>query len=295
MVRYLADGNVEYLGRADEQVKIRGFRIELGEVEAVLSEHEGIKQAVVVTRATDNKEQRLVAYVVPQNGSGSSEWREYLQQRLPEYMVPAVFVSLPELPLTTSGKVNRRALPAPEWTRTRRFVPPSTEAERVLCGIWSELLGVKKVGVEDNFFELGGDSILSIQIVARAHQAGLRLTPRHMFAHQTVRELAAVAEVGEQLVRGEQGEVHGAVVLTPIQQWFFEEELNRLEHYNQAVLLRVPEMQVEWLHEAVMGLVRQHDALRLRFARGAEVWASWIASVAEGAEQESFRTTTGAR
>ena len=158
----------------------------------------------------------------------------------------------------------------------------------MLCGIWSELLGVKEVGVDDNFFELGGDSILSIQIVARAHQAGLRLTPREMFAHQNVRELAAVVEVGEQLVRGEQGEVHGAVVLTPIQQWFFEEELSGLEHYNQAVLLRVPELQTEWLREAVMGVVRQHDALRLRFARGAEVWASWIATVAEGAEQESF-------
>ncbi|HEU5131014.1 MAG TPA: amino acid adenylation domain-containing protein, partial [Pyrinomonadaceae bacterium] len=152
VVRYLADGNVEYLGRADAQVKIRGFRIELGEVEAVLSEHAGIKQAVVVTRATENKEQRLVAYVVPQNGSGSREWRAYLQQRLPEYMVPSVFVSLPELPLTTSGKVNRRALPEPEWTRTRGFVPPTTEAERVLCAIWNELLGVKEVGVEDNFF-----------------------------------------------------------------------------------------------------------------------------------------------
>ncbi|HEU5131734.1 MAG TPA: condensation domain-containing protein, partial [Pyrinomonadaceae bacterium] len=219
---------------------------------------------------------------------GSGEWRAYLQQRLPEYMVPSVFVSLPEFPLTTSGKVNRRALPEPEWKRTRGFVPPTTEAERVLCAIWSELLGVKEVGVEDNFFELGGDSILSIQIVARAHQAGLRLTPRHMFAHQTVRELATVAEVGEQLVLGEQGEVHGPVVLTPIQQWFFEEELSGSAHYNQAVLLRVPEMRVEWLREAVMGLVRQHDALRLRFARDIEGWRSWIASVAEGSEQESF-------
>ena len=249
VVRYLPDGNLEYLGRADNQVKIRGHRIELGEVEAVLSEHPDIRQAVVITHAAENQE-RLVAYVVSQNGTGSSEWREYLQQRLPEYMVPAAFVSLPGLPLTANGKVDRRALPAPEWTRAgvkRAFVAPTTESERVLCAIWSELLGVKEVGVDDNFFELGGDSILSIQIVARAHQAGLRLTPRHMFAHQTVRGLAAVAEVGEQLVRGEQGEVHGAVVLTPIQQWFFEEELSAKEHYNHAVLLRVPELRSEWL------------------------------------------------
>ncbi|HEU5131879.1 MAG TPA: phosphopantetheine-binding protein, partial [Pyrinomonadaceae bacterium] len=266
VARYLEDGNLDYLGRVDNQVKIRGHRIELGEVEAVLSEHPDIRQAVVITHAAENQE-RLVAYVVSQNGTGSSEWREYLQQRLPEYMVPAAFVSLPGLPLTANGKVDRRALPAPEWTRAsgkRVFVAPTNETERVLCGIWSELLGVKEIGVEDNFFELGGDSILSIQIVARAHQAGLRLTPRHMFAHQTVRELAAVAEVGDQLVRGEQGEVHGPVVLTPIQQWFFEEEPRGLEHYNQAVLLRVPTMRVEWLREVVMGLVRQHDALRLR-------------------------------
>ncbi|HEU5132692.1 MAG TPA: amino acid adenylation domain-containing protein, partial [Pyrinomonadaceae bacterium] len=260
VVRYLADGNLEYLGRADQQVKIRGYRIELGEVEAVLNEHAGVSEAVVLARAAANGEQRLVAYVVAQNGSSSGEWREYLQERLPEYMVPAVFASLPALPLTSNGKVDRRSLPAPEWTRTRRYVPPSTEVERVLCSIWSELLGVKEVGVDDNFFELGGDSILSIQIVARAHQAGLRLTPRHMFAQQNIRELAAVVEVGEQLVLGEQGEVHGPVVLTPIQQWFFEEELSGLEHYNQAVLLRVPQMRVEWLRDAVMGLVRQHDA-----------------------------------
>jgi amino acid adenylation domain-containing protein/non-ribosomal peptide synthase protein (TIGR01720 family) len=286
VARYLADGDLDYLGRVDNQVKVRGHRIELGEVEAVLSEHAGVRQAVVVTH-----EERLVAYVVPQNGTGGSEWREYLQQRLPEYMVPAMFVSLPGLPLTANGKVDRRALPAPEWTRDgikRAFVGPTSKTERVLCAIWSELLGVKEVGVDDNFFELGGDSILSIQIVARAHQAGLRLTPRHMFAHQTVRELAAVAVSVEELVRGEQGEVHGAVVLTPIQQWFFEEELSGREHYNQAVLLRVPEMQAEWLHEAVMALVRQHDALRLRFARGTESWASWIAPVADGAEQDSF-------
>ncbi len=288
VARYLADGNLEYLGRADQQVKIRGYRIELGEIEAVLSTHAGVSEAIVLVSAAANGEQRLVAYVVPQNGSGSGEWREYLQERLPEYMVPSVFMSLPQLPLTTNGKVDRRALPAPEWTRTRRFVPPDTEVERVLCAIWSELLGVKEVGLDDNFFELGGDSIISIQIVVRAHQAGLRLTPRHMFAHQTVRELAAVAEVGEQLVRGEQGEVHGAVVLTPIQQWFFEEELTAQEHYNHAVLLRVPELRSEWLREAMMGLVRQHDALRLRFAPRAEVWASWIAPVADGAEQESF-------
>jgi amino acid adenylation domain-containing protein/non-ribosomal peptide synthase protein (TIGR01720 family) len=287
VVRYLPDGDLEYLGRADSQVKIRGHRIELGEVEAVLSEHPDIRQAVVITHAAENQ-QRLVAYVVSQNGSGSSEWRTYLQERLPEYMVPAVFVSLPGMPLTANGKVDRRALPEPEWSRTRSFVGPSTEAERVLCAIWSELLGVKEVGVEDNFFELGGDSILSIQIIARAHQAGLRLTPRDMFAHQTVRKLAAVAGVGEQVVRGEQGEVHGAVVLTPIQRWFFEEELSAKEHYNHAVLLRVPELKTEWLREAVMSLVKQHDALRLRFARSAEGWTSWIAPVADGAEQESF-------
>ncbi|HEU5132838.1 MAG TPA: amino acid adenylation domain-containing protein, partial [Pyrinomonadaceae bacterium] len=146
VVRYLADGNLEYLGRADQQVKIRGYRIELGEIEAVLSEHASVSQAVVVARATANGEQQLVAYVVPQGESDSSEWREYLQQRLPDYMVPTVFVSLPALPLTTNGKVDRRALPEPETVASVVEIA-RTPTEELLCGIWSEVLGRAEIGV----------------------------------------------------------------------------------------------------------------------------------------------------
>ncbi|HEV2754810.1 MAG TPA: amino acid adenylation domain-containing protein, partial [Actinomycetota bacterium] len=191
--RYLADGNIEFLGRVDHQVKIRGFRIEPGEIEACLVVHEAVRDAVVVARS-DAGDKRLVAYVVGDVAT-TSELRSHVSRSLPDYMVPAHFVVLDELPLTPNGKLDRAALLAPEGRPEVEapYAPARTPAEEVLAAIWCEVLGLERVGVHDNFFELGGDSILSIQIVARANAAGLGLTPRLLFQHQTVAALAAVA------------------------------------------------------------------------------------------------------
>jgi acyl-coenzyme A synthetase/AMP-(fatty) acid ligase len=172
LVRYLADGELEYLGRVDQQVKVRGHRIELGEIEAVLGQHERVRQSVVVAREDVPGQKQLVAYVVSEGEPevSSTELRSYLKGQLPEYMVPAFFVALTELPLTPNGKVDRRALPAPEHSRTqsdRSYVAAVTPAEQALAAIWCEVLGLEQVGVHDNFFHLGGDSILSIQVIAR--------------------------------------------------------------------------------------------------------------------------------
>ena len=145
------------------------------------------------------------------------------------------------MPLTPNGKVDRRALPAPDWIRPELEVPyvaPRTPREEVLAGIWADVLGLEQVGIHDNFFELGGDSILSIQIIARANQAGLRLTLKQLFQHQTVAELAAAAGTTPAL-QADQGLVTGPVPLTPIQHWFFEQQLPDCHHYNQAMLLEV--------------------------------------------------------
>jgi amino acid adenylation domain-containing protein/non-ribosomal peptide synthase protein (TIGR01720 family) len=275
-VRWSGSGELEFLGRADQQVKVRGYRIELGEIESVLGAHPAVRHAVVVARADgperprsgNHGDKRLVGYVVAAEGEAptSAKLREYLRQHLPEHMVPPVVVVLDALPLTSNGKVDRRALPAPEVRPEEGYVAPRGPTEEILAKIWADVLRQPRVGRHDNFFELGGDSIICIQIVARAHQAGLHLTPRHLFRHQSVAELAAVAGAGARIAT-EQGLVSGHVPLTPIQRWFFDQDLPERHHYNQAFLLEVPaDLDPARVEQAVRHLVVHHDALRLRFA-----------------------------
>jgi non-ribosomal peptide synthase protein (TIGR01720 family) len=201
--------------------------------------------------------------------------RAWLTERLPESMLPSAIVPLDALPLTPNGKVDRKALPAPDSARPEleeELVAPRTTAERQLAAIWCEVLGVERVGVHDNFFGLGGDSILSIQVIARAQQAGLRLTPRQLFQHQTIADLAAVAESSGETIE-DQGPVTGPVPLTPIQKWFFEQELADPQHYNLAVMLELREaIRPEHLDRVISHLLEHHDALRLRFRQEPSGW-----------------------
>ena len=288
LVRYRSDGQLEFLGRADQQVKVRGYRIEVAEVEAALREHEAVAQVAVAVQESGGAK-RLVAYLVAgaEGGGSSSELRRYLEERLPEYMVPSVYEWLEQLPLLPNGKVDRKGLPALSGRRPELesgYEAARTAEEATLAGIWEQVLGVERVGIHDNFFELGGDSILSLQIVARAHEAGVRVTAKDVFQHQTVARLAAAsvrAEAPE--VWAEQGEVRGRVPLTPIQQWFFEQEVGEVEHWNQAVLLEVEEGELAaWQWRQLIGeLLWQHDALRLRYRRAAGGWEQEQAGVAE--------------
>jgi amino acid adenylation domain-containing protein len=196
-VRWLADGNLEFLGRIDHQVKVRGIRIELGEIEVALNQYVGVREAAVLAREDLSGEKRLVAYVVPQPGQNltGSILRSYLKEKLPEHMLPAIFVWMESLPLTASSKVDRKALPAPQHTRPdleETFMPPRTTVEKILASIWSEVLGLEQVGIHDNFFSVGGDSILSIRVVNRARQVGLQLTMQQFFQYQTIAQLAEV-------------------------------------------------------------------------------------------------------
>ncbi|ALG07358.1 non-ribosomal peptide synthetase [Kibdelosporangium phytohabitans] len=261
------DAGMEYLGRTDDQVKIRGFRIEPGEVEAALLRHPGVAEAVVVARE-DNGHKRLVAYVVP---VGALDLRGWLKGILPDYMVPSVFVELDELPLTPSGKVDRRALPVPEFgTDAKGAVPPRTEVERELVRIWSDVLGVGPIGVLDNFFGLGGDSILSIQVVARARQAGIRLTSLDIFRHQTIAELATGVRITAQ-ADAPAAEPAGPAPLGPIQRWFFDTH-GELAHYTMSVLLDLtPDVDISVLRSAFEAVVAHHPALTTSFGDGQQV------------------------
>ncbi len=281
LVRWLSDGNVEFLGRVDHQVKLRGFRMELGEIEARLREDQSVNDAVVLVREVKENDKRLAAYLIAARDKtiDVAELRGFLKETLPEYMVPAAFVTLPAFPLLPNGKVNRRALPEPEFDRSdlgTEFVEAATAKEKILSEIWKAVLGIDRIGIQDNFFELGGDSILSIQVVARANQSGLKITPKQMFENPTVEGLAAVAEQAK-IIEAEQGAVSGPVILSPIQLQFFESKHPEPWHWNQSLTLEaVTNVDEAILKQVIEKIVEHHDALRLRFQKNGQLWKAKI-------------------
>ncbi|MEV4050237.1 amino acid adenylation domain-containing protein [Amycolatopsis sp. NPDC049688] len=261
---------LDFLGRSDDQVKIRGFRIEVGEIEAALRRHPDVGEAVVVAREDTPGHKRLAGYVVPRRPVEPAALREFLAKSLPGHLVPGALVLLDRFPLTPQGKVDRRALPAPRAARAH--TAPRGPAEELVTRVWAEVLGVERVGAADNFFELGGDSILGIQVVARARQLGLRLSAKDVFLRQTPAELAAAGVWAEPAVR-EAAPPPGPVPLSPIQHWFFETITERPGHFSQWVAAELaPDVDRTALRTAVEALVRHHDALRLRFRRVEGEW-----------------------
>ncbi|MEV4921455.1 amino acid adenylation domain-containing protein [Streptomyces roseoverticillatus] len=279
LVRWTPSGELAFVGRADDQVKVRGYRIELGEIEAALSQHPDLKRAVVVAHAHEPSGKRLVAYVVPAAGStvDSAGLRGFLRRALPDYMVPAVFVALDELPLLPNGKLNRAALPAPGLAGVPRTRSPRTPQEVLLCSLFAQVLDVPEVGAEDNFFELGGDSIMSIQLVSRVRAAGLTMSAKDVFQHQTPAGLAGVVTASEAHVHASDLGV-GRIPATPIMHWLREQVQDRdhdydhgLDQFSQTVLLNVPAGVTEQqLTDALQAVMDHHDALRARLERSAD-------------------------
>lgn len=288
VVRWSADGNLEFLGRADDQINLRGFRIEPGEIESVLLGHPAVAQAAVVARPGPSGAPWLVAYVVPTEDAAAdaasadtasatvpldtASLRAHAARLLPDHMVPGAFVTLPALPLTPNGKLDRAALPEPDRDPSggRR---PETDAERVLAELFSEVLNVPDVRVEDDFFALGGDSILSIQLVSRARRAGLRLSPREVFEHKTIEALARVARpVHGRTEDREHDDGLGEVPLTPIMRWL-QEQGGPVDGHNQAVVVQVPAVvDRERLCAVLQALLDHHAMLRARLTRDGGTW-----------------------
>ncbi|MCH5586165.1 amino acid adenylation domain-containing protein [Shimazuella sp. AN120528] len=266
LVRYLYDGTMMFLGRKDHQVKIRGFRVELGEIETTLAQLPKVKDAIVI-----QKEGKLIAYLTSLSPINTNELRDQLVRALPDYMVPASFVLLDELPLTENGKVNRNALPSPAGIHILKELPQG-EIEQKIAIIWQDVLGISMVNRNDNFFRLGGDSILSLQVVAKATQQGIGITPKQMFQFQTIEELAKVA-IQKDVLEVEQGVIKGKVDLTPIQSWFFAQKPANVHHFNQAVMVQLnvslSPLQIE---ETWRKLHEHHDSLRLQFRRKDDSW-----------------------
>jgi amino acid adenylation domain-containing protein/non-ribosomal peptide synthase protein (TIGR01720 family) len=282
LVRFGANGVLEFLGRIDRQVKIRGFRVELAGIEAVLSAHPSIREAAVVKRP--GGADMLVAYVVAAPDLELDQLHDYLKSHLPGYMIPACVVALDTIPLTPNGKLDRAALPDPPpaaAAQSAGFEAPRSTTEALLAEVWSQLLGAKRVGVFDNFFALGGDSIISIQVVARANQRGLKLTSKDIFENQTIAELARVVRSAETGVQQEL--VSGAVPLTPIQRWFLDQHWLEPHHFNQSVLL---EVKCDASQNAIQSVLREmiihHDQLRAIFRNSGGLFEQVV--LAEGRE-----------
>nr|WP_232836296.1 non-ribosomal peptide synthetase [Mycolicibacterium smegmatis] len=269
LVRWGADGQLHYLGRADEQVKIRGYRIELGEVQTTLAALEGVGQAVVIAREDRPGDRRLVGYIT--GTADATEARAQLAQQLPSYMVPTAVVVLDALPLTVSNKLDTRALPAPDYQAADVYVAPADAVEAVLAGIYAQVLGLERVGVDESFFDLGGDSILSMQVVAQARAAGLTCRPRDIFVEQTVARLARVVVATDR----QEGPVDagvGPVTPTPIMHWLNTID-GPIEQFNQTMVVQAPPGVTHAdVLTVLQALLDHHAMLRLRAENNSGFW-----------------------
>ncbi|MEV6279730.1 non-ribosomal peptide synthase/polyketide synthase [Nocardia sp. NPDC051832] len=300
IVRWTASGHLEFEGRADDQVKVRGYRVEPGEIEAVLAQHAAVSRAVVVVGAGGNQ---LVGYVVADGTApDGAQVRAFAAERLPEFMVPAVVLVLESFPLTVNGKLDRAALPEPEFAASTRYRAPRTDRERILAGVFAEVLGLDRVGVDDSFFELGGDSIRSIQVVSRARALGLQISPREMFECRTAAGLAAVAR-GSSAAGALPAELPGGAAgwmpLLPAAR--FVRGLGAgFDRFTQSLLLELPVgIDRAGLVATLAAVLGRHDVLRSRFVddeRGAglEVAEAGAIDVEPLLRRVEIPSTTGA-
>ncbi|MCP4157155.1 MAG: AMP-binding protein, partial [bacterium] len=265
LARWLPDGNIEFLGRKDFQVKIRGFRIELGEIQRRMEAVEAVKEAVVFARDDPEGNKYLVGYYVCEK-SIDNELLQHLGKKLPAYMIPSYFVLLKEMPLTAAGKIDRKALPAPEATSEEKKAAPKNENERILVEIWQEVLGSENVGTNENFFMIGGDSIKAIQISTRVSKGGFKVEVKDIFRNPTISELALCLRKPERIASQET--VTGRVPLTPIQAHFFDTAPADRHHFNISFMLYVGSenrFDKDVVEAVFRKLQEHHDALRMSY------------------------------
>ncbi|WP_339255485.1 amino acid adenylation domain-containing protein [Paenibacillus sp. FSL P2-0136] len=267
---WLNDGNIAFTGRIDHQVKIRGHRIEIGEIENKLSSHNRVIEAVVIPEIDHKSNLYLAAYVVVDAAVTLTEIRSFLNDGLPSYMIPSAFYTLEAIPLNMNGKPDNSRLASlgQPMEAENDFAEPTTEIERTLERIWCELLGVERVSIRDHFFEIGGDSIISMQVIAKAAEAGIKLELKSFYDDKCIEQMALKAAAVEHICC-DQGEVTGTYLLTPIQQWFFTNNFPENNHWNQSVSFELKQtVDAGRLNEALNEVCRQHDLLRTRVLPG---------------------------
>ncbi|MDN0201324.1 phosphopantetheine-binding protein, partial [Streptomyces sp. S.PNR 29] len=275
LAHWTTDGNLHFDGRADQQVKIRGFRIEPAEIETALLQHPHITQAAVIARQDRPGDKRLTAYLTTTHPTTDDTLRSHLATHLPDYMIPAAFLTLDALPLTPNGKLDHKALPAPHpTTHPQTDHTPRTPQEETLCRLFAEVIGLPRpAGTHDNFFTLGGDSITSIQLVSRARKAGITLTPRDVFQHQTPAQLATTLTYTDTThTPTTPDDPTGTTPITPIIGWLRELD-GPIDQFNQSVLLKTPTNLTEHhLTTALQTLLDHHHTLRSTLHRHPDTW-----------------------
>ncbi|MDM5300447.1 surfactin non-ribosomal peptide synthetase SrfAA [Bacillus subtilis] len=257
------NGGIAYIGRIDQQVKVRGYRIELSEIEVQLAQLSEVQDAAVTAVKDKGGNTAIAAYVTPETADIEA-LKSALKETLPDYMIPAFWVTLNELPVTANGKVDRKSLPEPDIEAgSGEYKAPTTDMEELLAGIWQDVLGIPEIGVSDNFFSLGGDSIKGIQMASRLNQHGWKLEMKDLFQHPTIEELTQYVERAEGK-QADQGPVEGEAILTPIQRWFFEKNFTNKHHWNQSVMLHAAKgFDPELVEKTLQALIEHHDALRM--------------------------------
>ncbi|MEW5067985.1 plipastatin non-ribosomal peptide synthetase PpsC [Bacillus subtilis] len=271
LARWLPDGTIEYVGRIDDQVKVRGYRVELGEIESALRQIDGVKEAAVLARTAQTGSKELFGYISVKAGTNAEQVRSLLARSLPNYMIPAYIIEMETLPLTSNGKLNRKALPEPNFTSKQTYAPPRNDLEDQLVLIWQEVLGIQRIGIEDSFFELGGDSIKALQVSARLGRYGLSLQVSDLFRHPKIKDLSPFIRKSERII--EQGPVQGDVPWTPVQQWFFSQDIEERHHFNQSVMLfHSGRLSENALRPALKKLAEHHDALRMVYRNDDRRW-----------------------
>ncbi|WP_185150853.1 non-ribosomal peptide synthetase [Peribacillus simplex] len=266
LVKYTEDGNLLFAGRADDQVKIRGYRIELGEISAVLNKCTGIKDCFIAIKDESKAKKFIIAYYISANDLEENYIRDYMKNHLPQYMIPSYFIKMESFPLTVNGKVDMKSLPDTKTnTEGTNNKSANNGTEQKLLKIWKEVLNNQEITIFDNFFECGGDSILSIQICSLAKKENLFITSKNIFEKQSIEELAKVVELTGDLTIN-QSDVFGKAPFTPIQSWFFTQQINNYNHWNQSVTLKgYPKLNEKLLQKIMAHIVTHHDGLRSRF------------------------------
>src|SRR5699024_9638505 len=265
LVRWLPDGNIEFLGRIDEQVKIRGYRVELKEIERVLAKEEGIKDSVVIVKNVSDKDKAILAYVVMNEGEELDVFKlkEGLKEVLPEYMIPQYFKAIDKIPLTVNGKLDKRALPEIEYERQNEYVEPKEEIERLLAETFEEVLGMEPIGLEDSVFEVGGDSIKAIQVSSIMREKGYSLNIKDIMELQTVGKICSSNVMEKDVDEYNQEPISGNIPFSPIQSRFFELDLENKNHFNQSIVLEMDSpLKGDILKKSLKEIVIYHDMLR---------------------------------
>ncbi|WP_345806299.1 plipastatin non-ribosomal peptide synthetase PpsC [Bacillus subtilis] len=271
LARWLPDGTIEYVGRIDDQVKVRGYRVELGEIESALRQIDGVKEAAVLARTAQTGSKELFGYISVKAGTNAEQVRSLLACSLPNYMIPAYIIEMENLPLTSNGKLNRKALPEPDFASKQTYIPPRNELEEQLALIWQEVLGIQRIGIEDSFFELGGDSIKALQVSARLGRHGLSLQVSDLFRRPKIKDLSPFIRKTERVI--EQGPVQGDVPWTPIQKWFLSQDIEERHHFNQSVMLfHTDRLSEDALRASLKKLAEHHDALRMVYRNDDRRW-----------------------